>query len=236
MQDKRQIALCVMLAVALHAAALIGWHAQRPMRMAVGRRAITPRHVQVLSISSVPANSALAHNAAPRPMMPPVPSAPPVRSEPPAPPAAQITPEPPASLSPPATPTVAPSQDTVDTPAVSVDTASLTPAAQDGYIPSALLSVVPQVLTPVSIPMPPALATQTFSPAQRVVLRLYIDEAGQVDYVETESSSLPPSQSQALEQAAHAAFMSARFAPGEMRGHPVKSTIRIEVKPESGAP
>ena len=56
-------------------------------------------------------------------------------------------------------------------------------------------------------------------------LSLFIDEAGRVTRVRVEGPALPS----ALEQAARAAFVAARFRPGEVDGRAVKSRIRVEV-------
>lgn len=69
-------------------------------------------------------------------------------------------------------------------------------------------------------------------PAQNVILRLYIDEAGAVDRVEPERSFLPEAQGRRLE----AAFARLRFAPGRLGELAVKSQMRIEVRLEGARP
>ena len=79
----------------------------------------------------------------------------------------------------------------------------------------------PQVLSHVE-PQFPALA---LGPTGRVVLRLYINEAGSVDRVAVESADTTG----AFEAAAREAFATARFLPGTKAGVPVKAVMRIEV-------
>lgn len=99
----------------------------------------------------------------------------------------------------------------------------------DVYVPRALLSLPPTALTPVVIDYPAHAGTE----ARRYTaqLTLFIDETGAVVRVRAEGTPLPP----ALEEAARSAFMSARFAPGQMAEHGVvKSRIRVEVVFDSG--
>lgn len=62
-------------------------------------------------------------------------------------------------------------------------------------------------------------------PTGRVVLQLYVDEAGSVDTVAVESGD----PSGAFEAAAREAFAAARFLPGMKDGVPVKALVRLEV-------
>jgi TonB family protein len=59
----------------------------------------------------------------------------------------------------------------------------------------------------------------------KVVLQLWIDERGNVDSVEVESSNLPKTVS----GIAAAAFAKLRFAPGEIDGKRVRVLMRVEV-------
>jgi len=94
--------------------------------------------------------------------------------------------------------------------------------ADGGYVPRPLLSVVPDALAPVII----ATSPETADLGRRVgVLALYIDEQGRVRRIEAEQPALP----EAMERAAREAFMAARFSPGQVDGHVVKSRIRVEV-------
>ena len=68
------------------------------------------------------------------------------------------------------------------------------------------------------------------SAAGRIILRLFISEAGRVDDLLIERSDLP----KAFEESARHAFADARFAPGEIDGAPVKSQMRVEVTFETG--
>lgn len=62
-------------------------------------------------------------------------------------------------------------------------------------------------------------------PTGRVVLRLYVDETGQVDEVAIESGD----PTGAFEASAREAFGAAHFLPGMKGGVPVKALVRIEV-------
>jgi hypothetical protein len=59
----------------------------------------------------------------------------------------------------------------------------------------------------------------------KVVLKLWIDELGDVNPVEVESSNLPA----AVSEMAAAAFAKLRFIPGEIDGRRVRTLMRIEV-------
>ena len=90
------------------------------------------------------------------------------------------------------------------------------------YYPRADLSLAPAPLEAIVIDYPP-LADDSGRHISE--LSLFIDEAGRVTRVRVDGEALPP----VLEQAARAAFMNARFRPGEVEGRAVKSRIRIEV-------
>lgn len=95
-------------------------------------------------------------------------------------------------------------------------------AVDGGYIPRPFLSIAPNALAPVDIPTSP----ETAVPGRHVgVLALYIDELGRVRRIEAEQPALP----EAMERAAREAFMAARFSPGQVDGHVVRSRIRVEV-------
>lgn len=101
-------------------------------------------------------------------------------------------------------------------------------APDGGYVPRPLLSVAPVATAPVVIAPPPA----TAEVGRHVgVLALYIDEQGRVRRIEAEPPLLPP----ALERAAREAFAAARFTPGEVDAHVVKSRIRVEVTFDAGS-
>ena len=63
-----------------------------------------------------------------------------------------------------------------------------------------------------------------------VVLRVFISERGTVDNVAVEAAG----QAGAFENSAHTAFARARFAPGILRGVPVRSQLLVEVKFDPG--
>ncbi len=95
-------------------------------------------------------------------------------------------------------------------------------AVDGGFVPRPQLSIAPATKVPVAIPTPSGMADL----GRRVgVLALFIDEQGQVRHIEAEQPALP----EAMERAAREAFMAARFSPGQVDGHVVKSRIRVEV-------
>jgi hypothetical protein len=96
-------------------------------------------------------------------------------------------------------------------------------AIDGGYVPRPLLSVVPDAIDPVVIATTPEVAD---IPGRHAgVLSLYIDEQGRVRRIEADEPALPA----AMERAAREAFMAARFSPGQVDGHVVRSRLRIEV-------
>ena len=105
-------------------------------------------------------------------------------------------------------------------PAQAVSTGSGLPAAP-GYLNAARLDPGPRPLQDIEPEFPEAAGLQEGV----VVLRLLINEAGVVDNV-----AVVRSNPQGLfENAATAAFATARFSPGMVLGLPVKSQLMIEV-------
>lgn len=94
-------------------------------------------------------------------------------------------------------------------------------AEGEGYFAAAELDVQARPLQPISLALPPD------APAGevRLMLRVYINEQGGVDAVESEQ----PDPSGVLEREARRAFQGARFVPGQRHGRAVKSYKRIEV-------
>ncbi|MSQ63588.1 MAG: TonB family protein, partial [Betaproteobacteria bacterium] len=64
----------------------------------------------------------------------------------------------------------------------------------------------------------------------KVILRVWINELGNVDSVDVEKSELAA----AVAATAAAAFGKQRFVPGEINGRPVGSMMRIEVTYDDG--
>lgn len=90
------------------------------------------------------------------------------------------------------------------------------------YFPRSMLSVAPRPLDLVVIDYPSIPDDSGYHLSE---LTLFVDETGRVARMRVEGDVLPP----ALEAAARAAFLGARFRPGEASGQLVKSQIRIEV-------
>lgn len=94
------------------------------------------------------------------------------------------------------------------------------------YFPPDELSRKPQPASPVPLDYP---ADSPLVARGRIVLRLLINEAGNVDQVMVEQSELP----QELAELARRAFSQARFQPGMKENRPVNSQLMIEVTFES---
>ena len=91
------------------------------------------------------------------------------------------------------------------------------------YYRSAELDVRPGIKTHVQPEYPEAAARRGLS--GKVVLRLYINEDGAVERVET----LRARPAGVFERSAEQAFRAARFTPGMKGKHPVKTQMTIEV-------
>lgn len=91
------------------------------------------------------------------------------------------------------------------------------------YFPTRELNVRPRVLKDV----PPDIQLVGV-PAQTVILRLFINEAGDIDRVDTEQSFLPED----IEREVRGAFSTLKFQPGMRDGMAVKSQMKIEVRLE----
>ena len=95
-------------------------------------------------------------------------------------------------------------------------------AAAPHYWPARDLDSRPQIKSNVMPEYPADLVTGIRG---RVVLDLYISAAGTVDLIRIVRAE-PPGR---FEQAAIKAFKPARFTPGQRKGAPVRSLMRIEV-------
>jgi TonB family protein len=92
------------------------------------------------------------------------------------------------------------------------------------------LDVPPGIMTRVQPDYPEAAARSFLS--GRVVIRLYISEAGAVERVAVLRAE-PPGY---FEQSAERAFLAARFSPGMKGGRPVKVQMTLEVSFDSPPP
>lgn len=112
------------------------------------------------------------------------------------------------------------------TPLATADSApSPQPSSQpplDEYLPRDLLTQAPSASQPILLDFPADLPDE-----QRlsIVLRLYVDEQGVVRRVARVGGDTQEQAQTIAEQA----FLQARFNPGEVEGHPVKSIIHVEV-------
>jgi hypothetical protein len=103
------------------------------------------------------------------------------------------------------------------------------PGEDDAFLARSLLSLPPQPTVPVIVPTPEFVSAGDHF---RGELTLFIDESGTVVRVKPEDDGLPP----ALEDVARRAFMTVRFAPGELADlGAVKSRIRVEVVFDGGS-
>lgn len=76
----------------------------------------------------------------------------------------------------------------------------------------------------------PVYPDESSARGHNVVLRIFISERGTVDDVAVQSAG----QAAEFENSAREAFARARFAPGTLRGVPVKSELMVEVKFDPG--
>ncbi len=116
---------------------------------------------------------------------------------------------------------------------IAVHAAAAEPAAgpaRANYYPTRELDVRPGIKTRVHPEYPETAARRGLS--GKVVLRLYINEKGIVDRVETLRAQ-PPGM---FEHSAERAFSAARFSPGMKNKHPVKTQMTIEVSFDSPTP
>lgn len=102
--------------------------------------------------------------------------------------------------------------------------------ARTTYFPTRALDVRPGIKTRIQPEYPQSAARQGLS--GKVVLRLYIDEKGIVERVETLSAQ-PPG---VFERSAERAFSAARFSPGMKNKRPVRTQMTIEVSFDSPKP
>ncbi|MFZ1910526.1 MAG: energy transducer TonB, partial [Burkholderiales bacterium] len=113
---------------------------------------------------------------------------------------------------------------------VATSPADAAPPASAHYYRSAELDVRPGIKTRVEPAYPEAAARRGLSGT--VVLRLYINENGAVDRVET----LRARPAGVFERSAEQAFREARFTPGMKDKHPVKVQMTIEVSFDTPPP
>jgi hypothetical protein len=97
------------------------------------------------------------------------------------------------------------------------------------YVPRKLLTTAPKPSAPVVIDYP---AFDGESDQYTALFDLFIDDLGGVVRVVTATPELPGILSNAVREA----FLAARFSPGEVDGHPVRSRMRIEVTFDSRRP
>lgn len=104
------------------------------------------------------------------------------------------------------------------------------PSLAPHYFLSRELDVRPGIMTRVHPEYPRAAARRLLSGS--VVVRLYIDESGRVEKVQTLRAT-PPGY---FERSAEEAFRTARFTPGIKGGAPVKVQLTLEVTFSSPEP
>ena len=218
-EARQMLAACLALSVALHMLLLTirSTPSGRPGPVVRGARD-APGSIYVRLIRAAPSESPGATPTAGLPL-PPLASADAterMRAEPP----------PAAALQPPAQASIGAPADAAPRSATDMAATAVAPSPpgpdHDEYVPRQLLSVPPVAQTSVIIAPPPG---ESDGGRHVGVLSLFIDEHGQVRKVVGDGPALPP----AMERAAREAFMAARFTPGQIDGHEVKSRIRVEV-------
>lgn len=120
-----------------------------------------------------------------------------------------------SKVKPPDTVAVAADQPIVEQPLFPV------PDAETRYFPARELTVRPRV----TVDVRPDIRI-TGVPSQTVILRLFINESGDIDRVVTEQSFLP----EELAGQINDAFAKLKFQPGTIGDTPVKSQMKIEVR------
>lgn len=115
---------------------------------------------------------------------------------------------------------------------IALHAAAAEPAAPAAsrYYPVRELDVRPGITKNIEPEYPAAAARRSLS--GKVVIRLYIDEKGSVERVET----LRAKPSGYFEQSAERAFRAAHFTPGMKGGRAVKTKMTIEVSYDSPPP
>jgi len=210
-RDWPALAICAVLSIALHAALLAFESApqQRPMGIA-----------NSASASSLQAR--LVHTST-APAEPPVPDTPSIT-----PPRAPVNQAKVPSSSPPRPAAIENRSAAVPVPELPQSAPAVSPRGGErgDYVPRPQLSVGPVPVSAIVLETPPG---QVIATRQTGILSLFIDEEGRVQHIEAGEPTLAP----ALEEAARAAFMGARFLPGQIGGRPVKSRLRVEASFEA---
>ena len=116
--------------------------------------------------------------------------------------------------------------------AIALHAAAAEPAApaSSNYYRLRELDVRPGITKNIEPEYPEAAAHRSLS--GKVVIRLYIDEKGSVERVQTLRAD-PPGY---FEQSAERAFRAAHFTPGMKGGHAVKTQMTIEVSYDGPPP
>jgi TonB family protein len=103
----------------------------------------------------------------------------------------------------------------------------LLPVPAPAYYTVDQLTTLPRAASRPVLDVPKAVARRV---SGRVVLRLMIDELGNVESVEVESTNLP----KAVYELATKAFANLRFAPGEIDGRRVRTLLKVEIDYKDG--
>jgi len=208
------LVVCLVLALLLHTLLLVLPSGERA-RLSSGPA--TPRRTTTLHVQIAAAPEAPAVVVQPPP---PAPAEPQAAAPPP------TTPAPTAALP----PVVEAPAATASLPASAPVIAAIGGEPRGGrdmdYVPRALLTVTPKPVAPINVPFPSSVPGEVHLRAE---LSLFIDEQGVVQRVRVDGPPLPP----VLDDAARTTFLQARFTPGEVNGHAVRSLIRIEVSFDS---
>jgi hypothetical protein len=95
------------------------------------------------------------------------------------------------------------------------------------YLPPSRVSVPPKPLRPRDVPFPEGVEG---SVDLRVMVSLFIDEAGKVRRVRLDTPDIPA----AFANSIISTFLSTEFTPGKVDAVPVRSLVRIEVAFQAG--
>ena len=106
-----------------------------------------------------------------------------------------------------------------------IDKKATDPQSASQYVDTPLLTTLPRVVGDFFIPFPPSAPNGSF----KTIITVYIDERGRTEHVYIPEGALPD----VLADTVLSALSDARFAPGQVNGAPVKSSVQIEIAFES---
>ena len=219
----QRVVAAMSISIAAHLA-LIGLLRVNPVAAPVAATIpVIEARLQPAAPPPIPAPSQMAVPAtAPETAPEPAPVAPPK----PAPPAPEERASPTATAAPDAPPVVPTTPNPAPQPSSALPAVTVPLLVDPTYYTAKQLDVQPRALAAINPVYPPDAVTR--GTAGWVVLKLKLDESGNVQDVEVSDAS-PPG---IFDQSARDAFHNARFAPAQKDGRAVKSLVQIKVRYE----